>query len=372
MLPKDWGNGWDNVCLMTSVEDQKRANRVSILAGIPAKYRGLSMEPLLEAVYFGQDQTMLRKINFIIVGGETGSRARPMHPGWVQAIRSQCEDADLQFFFKQWGQWGPDKTLMKQDAQNVVMFEEPWSEPVFLGGMPKEQRFAALKNSQDFTLLFKADKKLTGSKLDGTLHRAHPFNQPVKKSVTPAANSKNLLSDEERKQLTECEQTIRNGIGAFVAVGNALLKIRDARLYREKFQTFEDYLQMSMALSRPRAYELMNGARVMADLSGIPDISLPLNEAQANELTRFKTPEARRENWKKVLAAQKQKPLTAKFIREILAPKKARDLNPDAKITQAKSALARMRLLLEGTQIKKEAEALIGKLEKLLNRARIG
>lgn len=49
----------------------------------------------------------LRGIDWVIVGGESGPHGRPMHPGWVRRIKSQCEDASVAFYFKQWGEWVP-------------------------------------------------------------------------------------------------------------------------------------------------------------------------------------------------------------------------------------------------------------------------
>jgi len=79
--------------------------------------RFLSCEPLLA------DLGTLdpRGIDRLIVGGESGPHARPMHPGWVRRIKSQCEDAGVAFYFKQWGEWVPverasrDRALQKNE-----------------------------------------------------------------------------------------------------------------------------------------------------------------------------------------------------------------------------------------------------------------
>ena len=105
MLPDDWGNGWDNVWLGTTVEDQKRADlRIPILTAIPAKVRFLSMEPLLEPVVLKLDG-----IDWVIVGGESGPSPRPIEGAWVEVIRQQCRLSDTAFFFKQWGGRNPKK-----------------------------------------------------------------------------------------------------------------------------------------------------------------------------------------------------------------------------------------------------------------------
>ena len=118
-----------NVWVGTSVENQKAADqRIPKLMQIPAKVRWLSMEPLLGPVDFkivsnvdglevvtdslrgvvsidGQAHLPCRKIDWAIVGGESGTNARPMHPYWVKSIRDQCIASGTPFLFKQWGEW---------------------------------------------------------------------------------------------------------------------------------------------------------------------------------------------------------------------------------------------------------------------------
>jgi len=87
-----------NVWMGVSVENQRWAGRVDDLRKVPAKVRFLSCEPLL-----GPLRLDLADIDWVIVGGESGPRARPMNPEWVREIRHQCEQAGVAFFFKQWG-----------------------------------------------------------------------------------------------------------------------------------------------------------------------------------------------------------------------------------------------------------------------------
>lgn len=109
-----------NVWVGTSVENQEQANkRIPELLKIPASTHFLSMEPLLGRVNISEiraadDLEYLplvgttersNKIDWVIVGGESGQNARPMHPDWVRSIRDQCVDAGVPFLFKQWGAW---------------------------------------------------------------------------------------------------------------------------------------------------------------------------------------------------------------------------------------------------------------------------
>lgn len=94
-----------NAWLGVSVEDRKSGlPRIDMLRLVPAHIRFLSVEPLLEDLGYMD----LSEIHWVIVGGESGPKARPMQPAWVDSIREQCEDSGVAFFFKQWGGWGAD------------------------------------------------------------------------------------------------------------------------------------------------------------------------------------------------------------------------------------------------------------------------
>ncbi len=87
-----------NIWMGVSVENQRWTPRIDALRTVKAKVRFLSCEPLL-----GPLKLDLSGIHWVIVGGESGPRARPMRPEWVRDIRQQCEAAGAAFFFKQWG-----------------------------------------------------------------------------------------------------------------------------------------------------------------------------------------------------------------------------------------------------------------------------
>lgn len=98
---------WDNVWAMTTVECMDRQHRADALFGLACPVRGLSCEPLLGPLdlrggYLGGD-----RINWVIVGGETGPGAREMDPGWARDIRDQCRAAGVSFFFKQMSRKAP-------------------------------------------------------------------------------------------------------------------------------------------------------------------------------------------------------------------------------------------------------------------------
>jgi protein gp37 len=82
-----------------SVENARFQHRIDDLRETQAHVKFLSLEPLLSPL----PNLDLRGIDWVIVGGESGPRARPMDPAWVSDIRDQCRDAKVAFFFKQWG-----------------------------------------------------------------------------------------------------------------------------------------------------------------------------------------------------------------------------------------------------------------------------
>ncbi len=88
-----------NVWLGTTVENSDNTSRINQLRKCPAAVRFLSCEPLLGPL----PNLNLDGIHWVIVGGESGPGARPMHPDWARDIRNQCEAASVPFFFKQWG-----------------------------------------------------------------------------------------------------------------------------------------------------------------------------------------------------------------------------------------------------------------------------
>jgi len=88
----------DNVWMGVSVENQRWTTRIDDLRRVEARVRFLSCEPLL-----GPLRLDLDGIHWVIVGGESGQRARRMTPEWARSIRDQCQDAGVAFFFKQWG-----------------------------------------------------------------------------------------------------------------------------------------------------------------------------------------------------------------------------------------------------------------------------
>ncbi|HRO41511.1 MAG TPA: phage Gp37/Gp68 family protein [Flavipsychrobacter sp.] len=88
-----------NIWMGVSVENEKMKDRIDYLRQINARVKFLSLEPLIGPL----PELNLENIDWVIVGGESGHKPRPMNPDWVLEIQEQCENADVRFFFKQWG-----------------------------------------------------------------------------------------------------------------------------------------------------------------------------------------------------------------------------------------------------------------------------
>lgn len=140
----DWAEHWQspewplpNVWLGVSAEDQKWADiRIPELLDTPAAVRFVSAEPLLGPIDLRRirnrfDRSVREdslsdlgvpgttRIDWVIVGGESGPGARPMHPNWARSLRDQCAGAGVPFLFKQWGEWTPNTGHRYRDWANL-------------------------------------------------------------------------------------------------------------------------------------------------------------------------------------------------------------------------------------------------------------
>uniref|UniRef100_A0A6M3LIL0 Uncharacterized protein n=1 Tax=viral metagenome TaxID=1070528 RepID=A0A6M3LIL0_9ZZZZ len=107
---KPYSKVLDHIWLGVTAENQQRADeRIPILLQIPAAKHFVSIEPMLSEIDLAIDighgvgDLAIDRLNWVILGGETGPRARPMHPDWVRSVRDQCQAAGVPFWFKSWG-----------------------------------------------------------------------------------------------------------------------------------------------------------------------------------------------------------------------------------------------------------------------------
>jgi protein gp37 len=110
-----------HIWLGVSVEDGTKLSRVQHLREATARVRFLSIEPLIGRI----GKLDLAGIDWVIVGGESGPRARPMEAAWVREIRDQCKTAGVAFFFKQWGGIRPKSGGRKLDGREWNQFPKP-------------------------------------------------------------------------------------------------------------------------------------------------------------------------------------------------------------------------------------------------------
>jgi protein gp37 len=113
-----------NVWLGVTVENSKTKHRIDVLRNINAEIRFLSIEPLIDDVGILD----LTNIHWVIVGGESGHKARPMKPEWAIDIQRQCDEQEVAFFFKQWGTWGEDGVKRSKKANGRILLGQEWNE----------------------------------------------------------------------------------------------------------------------------------------------------------------------------------------------------------------------------------------------------
>jgi protein gp37 len=194
MLPADWADGYPNVMLLVTAVNQKEVDRdVPKLLALPARWRGLSVEPMLGPINltdiseghadasipksfwvpgfdnsasppavghnaltgerwqrFGDWRAHGPRLDLVINGGESGRRARPMHPDWPRSLRDQCASAGVQFLFKQHGEW---------------ITSEAEDQPVYRG---KHRHLGGHVHA------YRVGKRAAGRLLDGVEHNEFP------------------------------------------------------------------------------------------------------------------------------------------------------------------------------------------------------
>jgi ParB family chromosome partitioning protein len=126
-----------------------------------------------------------------------------------------------------------------------------------------------------------------------------------------------ILNIDESHELERCEVVIKQGLKTFIEVGEALFIIRDKRLYRREFNTFEDYCQEKWALGKRYVNQLIQASEVISNLGAMAPI-LPESERQVRPLTSLE-PEIQKEVWKEVVkqSEETRQPITAIKVHEI-------------------------------------------------------
>jgi ParB family chromosome partitioning protein len=127
-----------------------------------------------------------------------------------------------------------------------------------------------------------------------------------------------ILNIDESHELERCEVVIKQGLNTFIEVGEALFLIRDKRLYRREFNTFEDYCQEKWALSKPYVNRIIAASQTFTNLAPI-GVILPNTESQVRPLTSLE-PEIQKEVWKEVVkqSEETRQPITAAKVQSVV------------------------------------------------------
>ncbi|WP_316184686.1 phage Gp37/Gp68 family protein [Bradyrhizobium sp. SZCCHNRI1003] len=199
------GRPWPlpNIWLGVSAERQDEANaRIPDLLATPAAVRFVSAEPLLgpidltRPVYHGEAGISMRgflrdaaepddfryhttKLDWVIVGGESGRNARPMHPDWARSLRDQCQAADAAFFFKQWGEWAPnigaiDGWTIVDDPEISKFAHREWEDGRWSDEFWPMWCDFEDGNYDETQCVSRVGKRVAGRLLDGVEHNAMP------------------------------------------------------------------------------------------------------------------------------------------------------------------------------------------------------
>jgi protein gp37 len=192
-----------NAWLGVSVEDQATTDeRIPLLLLTPATVRWISAEPLLGPMNLAQirdeevllfplagevsgegrnEPVPLRNggINWVVAGGESGPKARPMHPEWARSLRNQCVAAGVPFLFKQWGEWSPDDAGETPHADTVGILPSgdcAYYSQGYVAPFDQHERLMAAGNVRldGRTLMDRVGKKRAGRLLDGVPHDGYP------------------------------------------------------------------------------------------------------------------------------------------------------------------------------------------------------
>jgi len=150
--------------------DRDRLKLVEVKLFADVQFTFGSFEPLLGPVILDKNAP-----DWIIVGGESGPHARPMHPEWARSLRDQCAAAGVPFLFKQWGEWGPDTGPNSSGPDKVMLGKTPVA---CLSQSSEWQHypsgFSAPVTGSVGAWVYRHGKRTAGRLLDGIEHNGFP------------------------------------------------------------------------------------------------------------------------------------------------------------------------------------------------------
>ena len=180
-----------NIWLLASVNDQASANlRIPVLITLPVKVKGISAEPLtgpidIEAIVAPRAENHsangkslgLKKIHhlaWIIAGGESGGKASALSPWWLRNLRDQAKDAEVPFFFKQWGEYIPNS---QYEGPELKANRYKWVNSATGKMTPAIGHWNETEMLQHQDQVIRMGKKAAGRVLDGKTHDGFPFGE---------------------------------------------------------------------------------------------------------------------------------------------------------------------------------------------------
>lgn len=157
-----------NVALGVTIATQEEADRdlpkaLSVKAGLGIKRLFVSAEPLLEQLNLGR---YVQSIDLLIVGGESGAKARPMLTEWVRSLLAQCNAVGTRFHFKQWGEWAPVSAFRRNRTGETYRAAE-------ISKYGVEQAHVKVGDTDNPDMVYRIGIRGIDNKLDGVEHREH-------------------------------------------------------------------------------------------------------------------------------------------------------------------------------------------------------
>lgn len=176
----------NNIWWGVTAENQVQANkRIPILLQVPAGKHFVSIEPMLGAIDISLwmvsgflEPPYTDVLDWVILGGETGAKARPMHSSWVESIQKQCEQSNTPFFFKQWGEFSMTRTpqnfsfLKKEQTAKATILKTVNLEPE-----RGKVRYIGMIGKSEGIWFEKVGKKKSGNLLNGKTYQEYPTKE---------------------------------------------------------------------------------------------------------------------------------------------------------------------------------------------------
>lgn len=301
----------ENIVAMTTLTaaNAKARQRLQQLASIKAKLKGLSLEPLRSEIPAELLDVAKEQIDWIIVGGESGHKAHcnPFHAEWALGLEQYCRENEIAFFCKQMG----SRPYYKGE---LIKFKDShggdWNEWSILGKAVVE-KLKIREFPRGFYDYRPIPKMPSGE-------RPAPSGKRQKSDPEEAIRMK--LSAKDSKRFHDLNETVTNAAISFVHAAEALAEIKKDRLYRQDYDTFEQYCQEVHAFTRQYANKLIKAGKIKIEMETIVSrtaLEQLSKEAHFRELGRLPKADQRK---KVAELAVKDNPgnVTAKLLSQLV------------------------------------------------------